>query len=283
METVTPQVELDQNSPDRRVRRRELPNRAFAVLIAAAAVVCFVACKQALVVGEYQCPKDDAAGGIPPSDTDPITLPWETGFEEQFCDYQRVAGYCYSWPPVEFRVVRSPVHSGQYAAEITVTTGIEEQPQGRCVRQGILPTEAYYGVWFYIPETATNAGLWNLLHFQGGTADKASLHGLWDVSLANGPTGALNLVLFSFQNGTIGNSPPIPIGRWFHVVLYLKRAKDRSGAVALYLNEERVVEATNLVTDDSDWGQWYVGNLASDLQPPKSIVYLDDITIRSTL
>jgi hypothetical protein len=235
-----------------------------------------------MVVGEFRCPAESAEAGALPSDTDPITVPWETGFENGPCDYTQVAGFCYSFPPVTFRLVDQPVHSGQYAAEITVVTGTDggEQPQGRCARQGGLPVEAYYGAWFLIPKTATNGGLWNLFHFRSDSQRP----GLWDVHLTNDTTGALILELYSrFLNSDARFSPPVPIGRWFHVVLYLKRAKDASGAVALYLDQQKVVESTNLVTDDTDWAQWYVGNLASAVDPPECTVYLDDVTIRSTL
>ncbi len=40
-----------------------------------------------------------------------------------------------------------------------------------------------------------------------------------------------------------------------------------------------LVEATGLQTDDTDWGQWFVGNIANALTPPDSTVYVDDITI----
>jgi hypothetical protein len=279
VETVTAPSGWDQ----KRSGAREL--HAFGCLLTTAALCCLGACKPTMVVGEYKCPESSPEGGSPPSQTDPIAVPWETGFENQRCDYEQVAGFCYSFPPVVFRVVASPVHSGEFAAAITVVTGTDagSEPQGRCVRQGVLPAEAYYGAWFYIPTSATNTGLWNLFHFQGGHLDTSSQHGLWDVSLANGATGELNLHLYDFLNGNVGDSPPIPVDRWFHVVFYLKRAKDRSGRVALYLNETRVVELTNLVTDDTEWGQWYVGDLASALQPPESTVYLDDVTIRTTL
>jgi hypothetical protein len=254
----------------------------FLAPLVVAALCGLVACKPALVVGAYQCPAETAEAGALPSDTDPITVPWETGFENGPCDYAQVAGFCYRWPPVDFRIVDRPVHSGRYAAEITVVTGTDggSQPQGRCVRQGVLPVEAYYGAWYLIPKTATNAGLWNLFHFQGGSD---SIHGLWDVSLSNGANGELNLVVFNFLNGSTGTSPAIPIGRWFHVVFYLKRAKDKTGTAALYLDDQKVVELTNLVTDDTDWAQWYVGNLADNVEPPECTVYLDDVTIRSTL
>ena len=198
------------------------------------------------MVGDYQCLEGDADGGS--SSTDPIAIPWETGFENGPCDYYKVGGYCYRFPPVSFRLVDWPVHTGRYAAEISVVTRTDggEQPQARCVRQGELPVEAYYGAWYLVPKatavvktTATDLGLWNLFHFGSGNS------GLWDVSLVNAPSGQLNLRLWGFLKGEQGDSSAIPIGRWFHVVLYLKRAKDASGAVALYLNDEKVVEFTN--------------------------------------
>ncbi len=271
-------------------RRPSRPTGALVLrckMIVATAVVGLGACKQPLVVGEYKCPVGNFEGGSPPISTDPISLPWATGFENQLdCDYREVAGYCYSFPPSSYRVVTSPVHSGQFAAEFTVLTGTDagSSPQGRCVRQGVLPAEAYYGAWYYILASATNTGNWNLFHFQGGNADTTSEHFLWDVSLVNGPTGELNLRLYDdLHQKTIGDGPSIPIAEWVHIVFYLKRAKDNNGEVALFQNEVRVLDLTDVVSDDTDWGQWYVGNLASALQPAQSTVYVDDVTIRATL
>ena len=42
------------------------------------------------------------------------------------------------------------------------------------------------------------------------------------------------------------------------------------------------VNVTGLVTDPTDWGQWYVGNWADNLTPPASTVYVDDVTIGFT-
>jgi hypothetical protein len=255
--------------------------------LAVTAVVDLGACKQALVVGEYKCPVHSLEAGSPPSKTDPISMPWSTGFENQLdCDYREVAGICYGFPPAAFRVVTSPVHTGQFAAEFTVLTGTDagEQPQARCFRQGVFPAEAYYGAWYFIPASTTNTGNWNLFHFQGGNADTSSQQFLWDVSLINAPTGELHLRVYDdVHRKTVGDGPSVPISQWFHIVFHWKRAKDTSGEIALYQNEERVVSASNLATDDTDWGQWYVGNLASALQPPESKVYVDDITIRENL
>jgi hypothetical protein len=258
-----------------------------------------------MVVGEFKCAGDGADGG--PTSSDPIALPWETSFENGFCDYTAVAGFCYRFPPINFRLVDQPVHSGKYAVEITVVTRTDggDQPQGRCAREGVLPVEAYYGAWYLIPKTATvlpspdgkERGLWNLFHIVRGTSWQ------WDVSLdnplpaadggtiADGGHGGKSTDLLLLLYGRVPGSPltawgpAIPIGRWFHIVLYLKRAKDKTGAAALYLDGEKVAEMTNIVTDPSpaDKAQWYVGNLAAAVDPPECTVYMDDVTIRSTL
>jgi len=259
--------------------------------LAIAAISCLGACKQPLVVGEYKCPVSSPEAGSPPSKFDPISVPWSSGFENQFCDYPSAdePGWCYGFPPASFRVVSSPVHTGQFAAQFTVLTGTDggAQPQARCSRQGVWPAEAYYGAWYLIPEIATIAtdkDNWNLFHFQGGNSDATSIHYLWDVSLVNGASGDLNLHVIDEldSNRHPTSTKSVPIGKWFHIVFYWKRAKDTSGAVALYQDDERVVDLTNLVTDDTDWGQWYVGNLASGLLPPQSTVYVDDVTILAT-
>jgi hypothetical protein len=254
-------------------------------MLAVIATCCLSACKPTLVVGEWECPAVYTEAGRPPSPADPVSVPWETGFEDRFCDYTQTAGFCYGDGPASFQVVSSPVHSGNHAAAFTVAlTGgpgaAGPVGQARCVRQGVFPAEGYYGAWYYIPKLATNQGVWNLIHFQGGS--NSYPHGLWDVSLANGVNGELHARVYDFLQGNVGLGPPVPIASWFHIVLYWRRAKDRTGEVALYQDGTRVVDFTNLVTDDSDWGQWFVGNFATALVPPESTVYVDDVTISAT-
>jgi hypothetical protein len=212
----------------------------------------------------------------------PIEVPWSTGFENRFCDYTELAGFCYVGDPANYEIVTSPVHSGRRAAAFTVNADDPEGFQARCVRQGVLPTAAYYGAWYYLPSTAENSEVWNLIHFQGGTP--SGLHGLWDISLVNTADGNLEVVLFDFLSG-VGRNPttptPVPIGSWFHLELYLSRAADATGEVELYQDGPLLIQATNLVTDDSGWGQWYVGNYANGLSPADSTIYVDDVTIRA--
>ena len=176
------------------------------------------------------------------------------------------------------------MHSGQYAAAFTVRSNAPGGSQTRCVRQGELPTAAYYGAWYYIPEAITPSDNWNLFHFRSGL-DLTATRGEIDVSLVAAEQG-LRLAVFGMNHTPIGGAsaaPPVPVGSWFHVQLFLKQASDMTREVALYQDGEQVFEKTNQPTDDAGLSQWYVGNLANDLSPSAATLYVDDVTISSTL
>jgi hypothetical protein len=291
-----PTVAIGESHPRDWPRVRELMwcahQRALSWGVLVLAASCCFACQPTVNVGQWTCPASTAnasttdasttdASSMPSAD-DPITLPWSTGFENRFCDYAQPSGFCTM--PVQYSLVTSPVKSGHFAMAFDVVgeDGGAFQ-QSRCVRQGVLPVEAYYGAWYYIPATATNHHLWNLIHFQGMNSP-----GSWDVSLVNAADGALNLRVLNFlwtgpPADHLLDGPPVPIGSWFHIEFYLRRAKDATGEAALYQDGVRVIDFANVITEDTDFSQWYVGNLADALSPPASTLYVDDVTIASTL
>jgi hypothetical protein len=217
-----------------------------------------------------------------------MTDAWSTSFEEGFCDYSTSGGFCYARGASRYEIVSEPTHTGRFAAAFSVVADtVSKSTQARCVRQGTLPAAAYYGAWYYVPAVANNRDLWNLMHFQGGdpSTDTDGMHGLWDVSLANNDSGGLRLTVYDFLRSRVPDltqAPSIPIGKWFHIEIYLKRATDESGQFVLYQDDEELLRFTDLITDDSAFGQWYVGNLAFDLEPANFTLYVDDVTISST-
>jgi hypothetical protein len=245
------------------------------------------ACEPTVVVGTWPCaqaPSDDPDAGS----TAPIALPWSAGFERGFCDYAFPEGYCYVDGTASYALVTSPVHSGNFAAAFTVSSDPNNLgPQVRCVRQGILPESAYYGAWYYIPEDRDNRSAWNLFHFTGGPGPGAELQALWDLSLTHDAAGQLRLMVQGYLRPSAGiydtNGDALPIGAWVHLQVYLKRAADETGELAVYQDGEQALRLTGIVTDDSEWGQWYVGNWATDIEPPESTVYVDDVGITETL
>jgi hypothetical protein len=255
-------------------------------------VFLMTSCEPDLDVGDWACvraPAEQAGGEAGAAAThEAITVPWSTSFEDGFCGYSDVHGYCYadastsgSSADAQYRLTSSPTHSGRLAATFRIDASGAGQ-QSRCVRQGILPNEAYYGAWFFIPAPVTSASNWNLMHFRGGDDG----HGLWDVSIDRAPSGALSLFVYDFLRETkrvrTGNLL-VPIGSWFHLVFFLRRAATDTGEVALYQDGQRVLQVVNIATDDSSWGQWYCGNLARALTPPDATIYVDDVTIDTKL
>jgi hypothetical protein len=242
----------------------------------------------------------DAAGGVGPSGDAALTklVFWQNGFENGFTAWGLPAneGFCYPLVPVggaSLMTVTSrpdagpqgPVHSGQYAAAFTINTDVASASQTRCVRQGVLPPSAYYGAYYYVPATATNNGNWNLLHFQGSNvANGSCVLELWDVSLNNDADGGLTTSVYDFlRQRLLPAGPAIPIGQWFHLEVFLQRAADDTGRFTLYQDGIAVLDLKSLATDDSAWGQWFVGNFATALSPGLSTVYVDDVTISATL
>lgn len=249
-------------------------------------------CEPPLEVGSWKCAAaplyipPDGSPELPGRDTvvDPA---WESSFEDGFCGYIEARGFCYSDPDAGYELVESPARSGRKAAAFSIITdGNLEGRQTRCVREGQLPKDAFYTAYFYVPQGTKSMGNWNLMHFRTHT-ETDGLDGKWDVSLANNDDDELVPLL----RGYVGDVPimpsfdhPIPLDRWFSLSVRLRRESTETGVAALYLDGELLVERTDIITDDdSTWGQWYVGNLADNLDPPASTIYVDDVSIRENL
>lgn len=234
--------------------------------------------------GQASC--EAASGEGNASRTDAVGLPWSTSFENEFCDYTAVGGYCYAAPRAAYTTVSSPVHSGDTAAAFSlVSDSAFDGLQARCVRRGELPVAAYYSAYFLIPEAPTAASNWNLMHFRSGDGVEVA-HGLWDLSLARQADGSFQLFVYDFFLPGIRattNLPDVPIGEWFQLTAYLSRSAERTGELAVYQDGELGLRLTDLITDDGEFGEWYVGNLAVALTPANTVIYVDDVAIRDAL
>jgi hypothetical protein len=243
-----------------------------------------VACAPDLVVGTWACATDPIGDGNAAPVNGTIAAPSTIDFEHEFCDYPRALGFCYTDPDAAYEIVDAPVHSGRRAAEFSITSDpARDGQQARCVRQGAVPKDATYGAWYFLPSSTSNAGTWNLMHFQGG-ADITAQHGMWDVSLGNTDDGGRTVILFDFARNRPRlpvDAPRVPIGAWFHLEFRWRRAADASGEVAVYQDGQQVLTLTELATDDSEWVAWYVGSYSNELTPPNATVYVDDVSIQA--
>ena len=224
----------------------------------------------------------DTDGAMQDAGLPPLTVPWSTGFEGTPGDtWVPGNGACYATGGGVFRIVTTPVHGGQHAASFSVDTSLGSPSQTRCIEQGVLPTAGYYGAWYYVANFAADTGNWNLLHFQGAdVADGTTAHGLWDVSLASATDGTLHAIVYDFlRTRVVQTTGTVPVGSWVHFEVYLSRSSAQTGEFTLRQNGQVILDLTGLSTDDSRWGQWFVGNYATALSPSASTVYVDDVTI----
>jgi hypothetical protein len=209
----------------------------------------------------------------------PVAVPWATGFENEFCDFEEGPGFCYFEGDASLEIVATPAHLGARAAAFSVNSE-EGSSQSRCALQGTFPEDAVYSAWVNVPSLADMPRLWNLMFFRGGY-DAGPDVKLWDVSI--GSAGAGNgLYIFDHVRGDIlreEDAPEIPVDTWFHVEFRFRRAADETGVVALYQDSVLIYETPPLATDDTTWGQWFVGNLSEGRNPPDSTIYVDDVSI----
>lgn len=252
-------------------------------------LACPLGCESSLVLGELQLVEPVCSGAAGASEVNdngmfnsgPLPAPWETSFSDGFCSYEADAGFCYG---ADHHIVSEPTHTPPFAAAFEIggaTRAGLVSKQTRCAREGQLPEEAFYGAWFYLPENATELDNWNLMHFQGRQPG-VPVTNLWDVSIEERPAG-LTAYVYGFHPSKVYRQPEpiaVPLGRWFQLELYLKRASDATGVVALYQDGREVLRLEQLVTDDTSFGQWYVGNLADQITPSHYTLYVDDVTIR---
>jgi hypothetical protein len=246
------------------------------------------ACNSDKLLATYECKQWPGASGADAGDWRTwLEPPWSTSFEDNFCGYSEARGFCYTRGnnnAAKYELVESPVHTGHYAAAYTVQAdGTDSTSQSRCFLGGDLPSQAYYSAWFYLPKQAkiVDNSNWNLVHFEGG--DTPARHfNTWDISLETASDGGLRLkVVDSIRDSAIpdlAERPNVPIGKWFRISMFLKRATDATGIVRVSQDNLEILNATT-ITDAYPYNEWYVGNLAEHLDPPGYTLFVDDVSV----
>jgi len=186
----------------------------------------------------------------------------------------------------QLTVVTSPTHSGRFA----VSSAIYAATRGsyaRLFRSGVLPNDAYFRVWMYIPQNYTIGLYWDVFEFQGRTdpADPSSYGYLWSLNLKQAPNGEMSWYLY--DDVRLKNYPPAtttvaPIGRWFLVEAFMHQATDNTGRVTFWIDGNLLVDVSGVSTVPSMWLSWNVGGSASNITPPPAEIFLDDAAIAPT-
>ncbi len=181
-------------------------------------------------------------------------------------------------------LVDHPVHSGRYAVKSSISDS-PDLSMARLFRQNDLPQEAYYSVWFYIPQLYGVGEYWNVFEFSGRQerSDPDSGVVLWSLDLRQESND--RLVWYVYDNLGAREIEPFPpivaaLGRWVRVTAFVRQATDSTGRLTFWIDDQLLIDETGLATVPSDWMSWSVGSVAGTMPQPADL-FLDDAMISS--
>jgi hypothetical protein len=174
-------------------------------------------------------------------------------------------------------------HHGRYAGMATVTPVPGTASINYLYRnQPNLPA-AYYSAWFYLASSFTVKGWLSLMHFNNSSSgDGKNLSAAWDLNLYPRPDGSLIAHLYNYvavNNLEQAVPVPVPIATWVHFEVFLRKAADATGEVAVWQDGVSILDRRNVATAATDWMQWDAGASSNDVTPPTAVVYVDDAAI----
>lgn len=174
-------------------------------------------------------------------------------------------------------------HTGRYAGKADIKPSNMASLQ-YFFRDAPSPAEAYYSAWFYIPGTFTVKGNWlSLVHFQD--SDGKNAIPTWDVNLNPQTDGSLTAQLYNYVTAKPvfqAQPVPVPIAKWVHFELLMKKAKGPTGGIAVWQDGTVILKADDVATIQSDLTEWMVGGASDGISPGQGSVYVDDATISLT-
>jgi hypothetical protein len=181
-------------------------------------------------------------------------------------------------------VTADVAHGGAYAGKSTVMPAAGMDSLNYFYRIEPSPDAAYYGVWIYIaPGFAVGSWL-SVVHFRGShTAEGTNTFAFWDINLYPQPDGSLTAQLYNYvtlYDRQQTNPIPVPIGRWVHFEVFLKKAFDATGQLKVWQDDVEILDAEGVITAvDTAWMEWCVGGASDNIFPAPGLVYIDDATI----
>lgn len=187
-------------------------------------------------------------------------------------------------PPSSIVVSAERAHRGTFAAKLTITaTSDNVQQNAGLTRSGGLPIQAYYSAWYYLPQSVTVGIFWVIFKLRARRVldDPASAEELYDLELANLPTGEMTLRLYDHRSGDIpldAVDPIVPVGRWFQIEAFYRNMPDATGRVTYWLDGRQIVDVIK-PGGPTSWVEWNAVNVAVNLMPATETLYIDDAAV----
>jgi hypothetical protein len=183
-------------------------------------------------------------------------------------------------------VVDAPARSGNHALRSVVTSVSSVGMLSGAVaeRAGIVPVDAFYSAWFYVPVSITSTSYWLVYKFRSRrmASDAASDVDAWDLDFLSDGHGGMQFTLFGHAanaNETPTVVTPVPIGRWFQVEAFLRATNDNTGKLTIWIDGVTAFDVQARPTVPSPFVEWSVGAITEMIAPTPATIYVDDAAI----
>lgn len=181
-------------------------------------------------------------------------------------------------------VTQEQAHGGTHALKLSISGASGQVQAARIFRWHENQSEAYYSAWLYVPRTYRPKEWWDIFQFKGKTTDDdPESTPLWVVDVNSRPDGSMYLYLWDARNRRSfkpNAAVNVPIGTWFEITAYYRRAEDHSGRIALWQDGTLLYDIDHVQTAIGPDVQWSLANYTDDIDPPNPTIYADDAKIR---
>ena len=173
------------------------------------------------------------------------------------------------------------VRHGADAAKLTIDAPSGSQGSAALSRFGVLPVQAYYSAWYYLPRTVTVGNYWVIFKFR--QQDQSTMDEFYDLDLVNLQTGEMSLQLYDHRRQAVVDldmkDPVVPVGQWFQIEAFYRNAQDTTGRVTFWLDGRPIVDIANQAMAPTPWVEWDACSIGENLNPGTAVLYVDDCAV----
>lgn len=219
---------------------------------------------------------------------------WTDGFETGDISGITEVGDFYKQGSGAYQLVTPHAHSGNVSVELTIDSLAPTDTGSHAAylfhtRYDLLPDDGYYySAWYYIPTLVKPEVYWNIMQWKS-TQDGSTPQPIYMINVRDSGPDKLYLYLGYLPNREDVRKfyhqehVDIPVGQWFNVETYYKRAQDNTGQIQIWQDGIEIFNITNTTTVLSDNSiHWSVNSYSSGIEPAPLTLYVDDMAISKT-
>jgi hypothetical protein len=140
----------------------------------------------------------------------------------------------------------------------------------------------YYSGWYMIPQRVTVSSWWHIMEWKSAGSTNAK----FALAVGNRPSGQMYVGLERGVDSGGGfwsqSVKDVPVGQWFHLEAYYKKAADRTGRVTVWQDGVQIIDLANVRTANSSDLAWAIINYGQNTSPSDVTIHVDDAAIGTT-